>query len=101
LPPEILKHYQDGGYRNEIASWPEGIIYREKSFEESTRANAGRYDVDPDTGTIIDKATGKQPDYIYGIPFPNIDPADPRAGIKAVWNMFHNYWFEPFRQTEG
>jgi Protein of unknown function (DUF1329) len=92
LPPEILKHYQDGGYRNEIGSWPEGIIYRERSFEESTRSNATKYDVDPNTGTIIEKATGKQPDYIYGMPFPNIDPADPRAGIKAVWNMFHNYW---------
>src|SRR5262245_64265947 len=64
LPPEILKHYKDGGYRNEIGSWPEGIIYREKSFEESTQKNVSKYDVDPDTGTIIDKATGKPPDYI-------------------------------------
>jgi len=29
LPPEILKHYEKGEYRNEIGSWPTGIIYRD------------------------------------------------------------------------
>ncbi|HEV7735250.1 MAG TPA: DUF1329 domain-containing protein [Candidatus Binatia bacterium] len=92
LPPEILKHYQDGGYKNEIASWPEGIIVREKSFNAATASNEGKYDIDPATGTIIDKATGKAPEYAYGIPFPTIKEDDPNAGIKAVWNMFYNYW---------
>jgi hypothetical protein len=92
LPPEILKHYERGEYRNEVASWPRGLIYRERSFEEATRTNAGRYDLDAETGTIVEKATGKPPAYTYGIPFPTIDPGDPQAGLKAVWNMFHNYW---------
>src|SRR5213593_4293580 len=34
LPPEIQKHYEAGEYRNEIASWPEGLIHHERSFEE-------------------------------------------------------------------
>jgi Protein of unknown function (DUF1329) len=92
LPPEILKHYRDGGYRNEIGSWPDGIINREKSFEEATRQNAERYAIDPKTGTLVEKATGKQPEYAYGIPFPAIDAGDPDAGLKSVWNMFYNYW---------
>lgn len=92
LPPEILKHYKDGGYVNEIASWPEGIIYREKSFTEATQANADKYTIDPETGTIFDKATNKIPDYAFGIPFPTIAPDDPDGGIKAVWNHFYNYW---------
>jgi len=33
----------------------------------------------------------KPPQYIYGIPFPTIDPQDPQAGVKAVWNTFHAY----------
>src|SRR5262249_8390718 len=61
LRPESLKHNQDGGSRNEIGSWPAGIIEREKSFEEATRENAGRYAIDPKTGTLVEKATGKQP----------------------------------------
>ena len=92
LPPEILKHYQSGGYKNEIGSWPEGIIVREKSFDAATRENETKYDIDPQTGTLIEKSTGKQPEYAYGIPFPKIAEGDPNAGIKSVWNMFYKYW---------
>jgi len=92
LPPEIQKHYEAGEYRNEIASWPDGIFHHEHSFEEATQQNAGKYDVEPETGTIIEKATGKAPQYVYGIPFPTIAPDDPHAGVKVVWNMFHGYW---------
>jgi Protein of unknown function (DUF1329) len=92
LPPEIQKHYEAGEYHNEIASWPEGLIHHEKSFEEATRQNQGKYDVDKETGTIVEKAGGQPPQYIYGIPFPTIDPQDPQAGVKAVWNTFHTYW---------
>ena len=34
----------------------------------------------------VDKETKKRPDYIRGLPFPNIDPNDPDAGYKALWN---------------
>jgi len=91
LPPEILKHYERGEYRNRVVAYPQGTAHWEKSFVEATEKNAGTLDVD-ERGTIIDKATGKQPDYYYGIPFPNIDPKDPKAGVKAVWNQFLAYW---------
>ena len=26
------------------------------------------------------------------MPFPTIAPDDPEAGLKALWNQFHNYW---------
>jgi uncharacterized protein DUF1329 len=90
LPPEILKHYESNGYRNEIASWPEGIHHWERSFEDATRGNTGRYGIDPETGTIVEQ--GKPAKDVYGIPFPTLDAADPEAGLKAVWNMFYNYW---------
>ena len=91
LPPEIHAHYRKGEYRNEIASWPPGIIHWDRSFEEATRENETRYDLSGD-GTIVERATGKQPDYVYGIPFPKLEASDPTAGVKAVWNHFHNYW---------
>lgn len=92
LPPEILAHYQAGKYKNRIVSFPRGIMHRATSFEEETHKNAGRYTVEPETGTILDGATGAPPEYVYGIPFPQLDADDPLAGIKALWNEFHSRW---------
>lgn len=92
LPPEILKHYKNGDYHNKIIAYPTGNAHWEKSFLEATEQNATRLDAD-ERGTIIDRTTGKQPDYYYGIPFPKIDPKDPKAAVKIVWNQFLAYWY--------
>src|SRR5262245_61302379 len=91
LPPEVLSDYQKDEYQNPVVSWPTGIIHWDHSFEDATKQNAGKYGLSPE-GSIIDKSTGKPPEYVYGIPFPTIAPDDPQAGLKAVWNAFHNYW---------
>ena len=52
------------------------------------KANVGRYDVD-DEGLMIDVETGKLPKFIDGLPFPVIDPADPRAGDKIMYNKHY------------
>ena len=57
LPPEILSHYQKDEYQNPIVSWPDGIINYDHSFEDATKQNDGKYTLDPQTGTILDKAT--------------------------------------------
>lgn len=100
LPPEILAHYRKGEYRNRIVSYPQGSARWEKSFAEASEKNASLLAVD-ERGSIIDKETGKQPDYFYGIPFPEIDPKDPNAGVKVVWNQFLAYWHggSSFNQT--
>ena len=93
LPPEILKHYQNGDYvnpdrrlaRRTSATWP-------PDFLASTEKNAGQFDVD-DAGTIIEKGSGKQPPYILGLPFPVIDRADPKAGTKVLWNHYYARWY--------
>ncbi len=88
LPPEILKHYESGEYRNEIVEWPPGKISLGPAFAAQTERNAETLTVD-DLGTIVDKPTGKQPPYIYGTPFPKIDRSDPNAGVKVLWNYFY------------
>lgn len=92
LPPEILAHFKSGGYRNPIVSFPTGISHYGKDFQAATKENDGKYDLEPGTGTIIEKATGKPPKYIYGIPFPTLAADDPNAGLKALWNQFYMYW---------
>ncbi len=91
LPPEILRHYKTGAYVNKIVAYPTGNAHWEKAFEKATKENATTLDVN-DRGTIIDRKTGKQPGYYYGIPFPNIDPKDPKAAVKIIWNQFLAYW---------
>ena len=91
LPPEILRHYEKGEYRNRIVDYPLGNAHWEKAFQEATEKNSSQLDVDA-RGSIVEKGTGKQPGYYYGMPFPLIDPSDPKAAVKVVWNQFLAYW---------
>lgn len=92
LPPEILKHYQNGEYVNAIVDWPAEKWDWPPDFRAGTEKNAGQFDVD-DAGTIVEKGTGKQPAYIIGLPFPIIDRADPKAGVKILWNHYYARWY--------
>ncbi len=91
LPSEVLEHYKKGEYRNRIVDYPAGKARWDAAFEAATKENATTLDVD-DRGTIVAKATGEQTSYYYGIPFPNIDPSDPKAAVKIIWNQFLAYW---------
>src|SRR5882724_10207775 len=93
LPPELLAHYEKGEFVNKIASnYPANGGTHGPDFDAQSKKNATTLDVD-DNGTIIDKGNKKQPDYIYGTPFPTIDAKDPHAGVKVLWNFFYNYYW--------
>jgi hypothetical protein len=92
LPPEILKHYENGEYANKFVDWPLDKDTQAPEFRAGTDANAGKFTTSP-VGTILDKATGKQPPYIVGLPFPTIDEHDPAAGFKILWNYFYRTWY--------
>jgi uncharacterized protein DUF1329 len=93
LPDEFLEAYRRGDLRHEIRSW--NPIHLEKDdpvFAAAIRENEGRYDVDGD-GTIVDRQTGKPARDIVAWPFPKIDPADPHAAVKIVWNYFYTFYY--------
>ncbi len=92
LPEEILKHYREGEYINPIAEWPTDKYNWPPDLLAGTKANEGKFAIGPEGG-IIDKATGKQPPFIIGHPFPTIDASDPQAAVKAVWNFFYRTWY--------
>jgi Protein of unknown function (DUF1329) len=92
LPPEILKHYQNGEYINSIVDWPDSKYNWPPDFQAATEQNAGQLDINA-IGTIVEQGSGKQPAYILGFPFPIIDPTDPKAGAKVVWNYFYRTWY--------
>ena len=56
---------------------------------ESLKTNVGRYDVDED-GLLVDTKTGKLPEFVEGLPFPEISDRDPKAGSKVMYNK--NYY---------
>ncbi len=56
--------------------------------KEAFEANRGKYDLDGDDG-IIDVKTGKPPDHIVGLPFPEIDPDDPKAPKKIMYDALY------------
>jgi hypothetical protein len=92
LPPEILAHYRDGGYSNAIVPFPDDLYNWPEDFREGSKKNEGRFDIGAD-GQIVEKATGKQAEHIIGFPFPTIDPADPKAASKVLWNFFYRTWY--------
>ena len=92
LPPEILLHYQHGEYVNKVIDWPMTKYTVAPDFKAGSEANAGKFTTSP-VGTILDKATGKQPAYVIGHPFPTIDPGDPDAAVKILWNHFYRTWY--------
>ncbi len=98
LPPEILAHYKNGEYANAIGEWKDGAVRWSDEFARSTQENASRFVTSPE-GSIIDKATGKRPPFIYGFPFPDIDPADPQAAVKVLWNYYYGYWANGSRRN--
>ena len=55
--------------------WPQA--YREATERYSSQVRLG--------------ADGlKMVDYVAGLPFPNLDPSDPRIAVKIMWNYDHN-----------
>jgi len=98
LPPEVLEHYKRGEYANPIAEWKDGDVHWSAAFRSATETNAGRYDTDAQ-GSIVEKATGQRAVSVYGFPFPHIDPADPHAGVKVLWNYYYGYWSNGSRRN--
>jgi hypothetical protein len=92
LPPEILRHYKEGEYANKFIDWPTAKFNYPPDFKAGSDANEGKFTTSPE-GTILDKATGKQPQYVIGHPFPTIDDKDPSAAMKILWNHYYRTWY--------
>ena len=86
MPAEILEYYKKGEFTNKVVDWPVGQYKWDAEFLAANKQNVENLSVDADGG-IVDKKTNKYPEYIYGYPFPTIDPKDPNAGVKIVWNQ--------------
>ena len=91
LPPEVYDHFKKGDYYNKVVDFPNSRYSWDDGFAEATEWNRQHLVLD-EHRSPIDKATGKRPEYIQGLPFPDIRADDPDAGYKALWNMDYAYY---------
>jgi hypothetical protein len=56
-------------------------VQMDAKYIEATKKYAGQVKFDPKTREVSG--------YVAGKPFPNIDPADPYAGDKVIWNYYY------------
>jgi hypothetical protein len=86
LPESVVAWVKEGKVVLHIAE----VSYEPRNHHpdfvlEESRKNAGKYAFEDDHW-IVEKETGKRAEYIIGIPFPEIDPADPKAGERIMYN---------------
>lgn len=72
---------QDHGLRLELAA-PKPISW-DDTYKALTAKYSSQVRFDPKTRNVLG--------YTAGIPFPDIDPADPNAGDKVIWNAFYAF----------
>lgn len=86
LPDSVLAWVKEGKIVLPIGELSyEPRDYFPSFFLEHLKKNGGKYALDEDHW-IVEAETGKRPECIVGVPFPEIDPADPEAGEKIMYN---------------
>jgi len=76
LPPEVLKVVQAGDLEITVQATTDVPIREE--YINATLTHAAQ---------AILGSDGILQNYVSGLPFPLIDPADPQAGLKVGWNL--------------
>ena len=76
LPPEVLKVVQDGDLDITVQATTDLSVREE--YIQATLAHVGQAALGPD---------GILQNYVAGLPFPLIEPADTQAGVKLGWNL--------------
>jgi len=62
-------------------------------FIAASAKNEGKFTI-TGKGDLIEKSTGKYPEHLYGMPFPNVDLKDPKVAEKIIFNFdFQRYRF--------
>src|SRR5262245_26516284 len=69
----FLNRYKNGEWEHEICEAPPETKFHDPDFMNAASGNGGRYAIGK-SGEVVDIKTGKQPEFAYGPPFPDIDP---------------------------
>src|SRR5215813_4837113 len=89
LPEPVVKRLQAGEYWFKVVP-VDPAKYKSnysKKFWDATEANMGKFDLEEKTCGLRDKATGKIPEFVTGLPFAKIDKNDPQIACKIAQNF--------------
>jgi hypothetical protein len=87
MPPELLRHYRDGEWWHTIHQLSPDVRLQDPLLLEAGTRNLGKFAI-AEHGEVVDVTNGRQPESIFGPPFPVVDGNDAQAGAKIVWNYF-------------
>jgi hypothetical protein len=87
MPDPVLRRFEDGSYQAKVVPLPATLSWGSK-FTTASAANADKFAVDADH-SLIDTATKTYPPFLYGYPFPHVDPADSQAAAKVMYNFLY------------
>lgn len=89
LPDPVLNRLKAGEYWFHVVPVDPAKFKQNYSqkFWDASKANEGKYDLEPERCGLRDKATGEIPKFVMGLPFPEIDPKDKDAGCKIAHNF--------------
>ncbi len=92
VPEELLGWIKKGDFVLEVGE----LNYKARDFQppyalKALSANIGKYALD-ENDWIMEKKTGKRGEHIIGHPFPKIDPDDPKASEKMVYNICYTQY---------
>ncbi len=84
LPFSVVDYVKKGEFVLTIGEFKYDYS-NDEAYEKMSARNAGKYAIG-DRDQIIVMATGEDPEYVQGRPFPAIDMKDPQAGVKLMHN---------------
>lgn len=84
LPASVLNWVRKGDLTLVLGNMQDDVAW-EPAFAQASEANGSHYDVDAEGG-LVERESGRRPPHTYGFPFPHVDPHDPNAGVKIMWN---------------
>jgi Protein of unknown function (DUF1329) len=87
MPDAVLRRFELGQHLSKVIELPKEELRWGSRFNEATEKNQGIYEINSH-GILIEKATGTWPRFGYGLPFTHIDPNDPQAVYKIMYNFF-------------
>jgi len=86
LPDAVLHRFELGQHLSKIIELPTEELRWSSRFNAATEKNQGLYDINAQ-GILIEKTTGTWPQFGYGLAFSHIDPNDPQAVYKIMYNF--------------
>jgi hypothetical protein len=89
VPDAVLNWIKKGDGTMKIGELPyDPSLYMPPAGLENMEGNKGKYEVDAE-GLMVEVKTGKPPQFIEGLPFPEINPDDPNVGSKIMYNKHY------------